>query len=233
MAEPMRSDEEQIEAIKRWWETNGNTTMGVVAALVIAYASWSWWTSSQASQAQAASALYQTALDGLTAGQPADEESRATTAFIVAELKQDHAGSTYAYYGSSLVAAQAFEAGDLEQAAEELEWLLEQNPEEPLVSASRIKLAQVRMDQNELGKAKTAVSQGVVAEFAGMAAEIEGDIYYLEGDVKAAKSAYKRAIAASDMAASRLITLKMNSVVVTSSEAKSEAGAPVATQEES
>ena len=58
MAE-LRSEEEQLDAIKRWWKSNGTSLIiGVVVAAAGVFA-WKAWQNYQDSQAEAASAQYQ------------------------------------------------------------------------------------------------------------------------------------------------------------------------------
>ena len=54
-----RSDEEQIEALKSWWNDNGKA---VIAAIVIGISGslgWQWWQARAIEQANLASELYQ------------------------------------------------------------------------------------------------------------------------------------------------------------------------------
>ena len=65
------TEEEQIEALKRWWEENGKQTILGIALIVGGYFGWQAWTDHSEEQASAASLTYQEMLDnlaGLTPG---------------------------------------------------------------------------------------------------------------------------------------------------------------------
>ena len=71
----LRSEEEQLDAVKRWWKENG---MSLIAGAVLAAAGvfgWNAWQNYQQGQAEAASMRYQQ-LVNMTAGNELDEEQR-------------------------------------------------------------------------------------------------------------------------------------------------------------
>ncbi|WP_315982668.1 tetratricopeptide repeat protein [Aliamphritea spongicola] len=58
MAE-LRTEEEQVEALKKWWQENGKSlVLGVLLAGAIIFA-WKGWQNSQQVKAETAAALYQ------------------------------------------------------------------------------------------------------------------------------------------------------------------------------
>ena len=59
MADPYGNEDEQVRALKQWWDRNGaSTLMGVGLALALVFG-WEWWQQRQQNRAAEASALYQ------------------------------------------------------------------------------------------------------------------------------------------------------------------------------
>ena len=54
-----RTEEEQVEAIKRWWSENGKGVIAAVVIGVLGSVGWQSWQDRQVSQAEAASGIYQ------------------------------------------------------------------------------------------------------------------------------------------------------------------------------
>ena len=73
MAEHL-TEEEQLEALKRWWKENGQSTIIGVLLAVSGYLGWTFWQDSQRSSAEAASAIYQDLIDAVSV-QPGEELS--------------------------------------------------------------------------------------------------------------------------------------------------------------
>ncbi|MEX1237520.1 MAG: tetratricopeptide repeat protein, partial [Pseudomonadales bacterium] len=85
------TDEEQIEAIKKWWDENGKSILiGIVLALggVFGYQAWD---NHVRETGEAASALYEDMLAAMAMDDPfgtLDEERLATARFIAGQLKE-------------------------------------------------------------------------------------------------------------------------------------------------
>ncbi len=99
-----RTEEEQVEALKRWWSDNGK---GIVAAVVIGVLGsigWQAWQDRQVAKAESASAIYQELL-GLGAQASTDSAQKVRLDELVATLSEDYAGTGYADLGQLLQAA--------------------------------------------------------------------------------------------------------------------------------
>ncbi len=101
MAE-LRTEEEQIEAIKSWWKENGRSTVfGVVAAIAIVLG-WRGWQDYETNTSELASAEYQNLLAtvAVPAGQELTEEKRKTAEHLAAQLKANYDNLMYSEYAS-------------------------------------------------------------------------------------------------------------------------------------
>ena len=197
------SDEEQIEALKRWWKENGVSLLtGIVIVLVVLFGSRQW-QSMQLARAEAASELYENMMplvaefqtNGLNdAGMVTLEESYNL-------LRNDHTDTIYTKYAAMMMASVYVIQENYDQAAAELNWILE-NPdlgfmkraEEELFLGARLRLARVMLAQGQAQEALDLMNAVDPLELESGYAEVQGDAYLQLGQVEQARSAYERAI---------------------------------------
>ena len=116
----LRSEEEQLDAVKRWWKENG---MSLIAGAVLAAAGvfgWNAWQNYQQGQSEAASMRYQQ-LVNMTAGNELEDDQLASAREMVVELTDEHGDTLYAELALLLDARLAVQQGDLEGARTALE----------------------------------------------------------------------------------------------------------------
>lgn len=197
------SEEEQIEAFKNWWKENGSSLLtGVVIVLAVFFGSRQW-QSAQTAKVEAASDLYESIVQlSLSELDSPTEESNAQLEGLYDQLRNDYGKSIYARYGALMMASVYIGRENYNQAAAELNWILD-NPdlgflrktEEELFLVTRLRLARVRLAQGQAQEALdlvTAVDPGTLA--AGYA-EVQGDAYLQLDQRDQARSAYQRAVA--------------------------------------
>lgn len=200
------SDEEQLEALKRWWKENGNSLlMGVVIVLAV-YFGIGRFQDSRMNESGRASDLYQQmadlAVDNMDSAISSDAFQQLQGVYT--ELKGDYADSIYSRYGALLMARFQVERNELDQAAAELQWILD-NPElgflqeadAELFVIARLRLARVRLGQGDAEAALALLqSQPLQDEFVPGYAEVEGDVQMALGNRDAARAAYQKALVA-------------------------------------
>lgn len=200
------SDEEQLEALKRWWKDNGTSLITGVVIVLAVYFGIGRFQDSQSSESGRASDLYQQLADlgveNMTAAISADSLLAAQS--VYSQLKDDHADSIYSRYGALLMARFQVERNELDKAAAELQWILD-NPKlgflrdaDPELSViARLRLARIRLGQGDApGALALLQSEPVDDAFIPGYAEVEGDIQMALGNRDAARAAYEKAFAA-------------------------------------
>ncbi|MCQ3827986.1 tetratricopeptide repeat protein [Microbulbifer elongatus] len=210
------TEEEQIESIKRWWKENGTGIVtGVVLALA-AYFGWQWWQGKERGEAEAASNMYQSFVEAVSANEGNPDNKQVTTAKSLArELKDDYGNRIYATQASLELAALAAKENDLEAAAKELQWALDNTGDEALKLVAKRRLAAVKAARGETKEALKLLEGDVPPAFASLYAETRGDILVQQGDTDAARTAYQEAraqILPEQAANSRLLDLKIESL---------------------
>jgi predicted negative regulator of RcsB-dependent stress response len=191
-----KTEEEQVEAVKRWFTDNGTSlVVGIVLSLGAVFGYQSWETSVR-EKGEAASELYEN-LTVAVSTNPMDDlkpEARATADFIANQLKTEYASSTYAHFAAMHLAKLGVESGDLAAAAAELQWVLDHKPEDSLASLVHLRLAQVKLALGEHDAALALLDPLQAGGYGSSYAEARGDVLYAMGEPEQAREAYQQAV---------------------------------------
>ncbi|HEY6528558.1 MAG TPA: tetratricopeptide repeat protein [Cellvibrionaceae bacterium] len=190
------TEEEQIEAFKRWWQRYGTSTVASVALASALYLGWNLFQQHRADVAAEASKQYDKLAElikpqenkSLTAEQKTQAKSLADG------LIKDHKGSLYADLASLAVAKIAVEDNDLETATSTLRRVVETSTDAPTVDIARLRLAKVLAANKKVDEALGLLGAAVNAEFEASYAEAKGDILVGENRLAEAFSAYQVAM---------------------------------------
>lgn len=185
-----QSEEEQVEAIKRWWRRNGSTVIAAVVVFLLSFAGWRFWMGQQQQEAEAASVAYEQMLSAVESGNAPQARQRGRA------LIDEYAGTPYAALASLYLARLAVEADDPDGAAAHLQAVIDNPVLEELGYMARMRLARVRLAQGDADAAMAVVGGEAPVGFAGPYAEIRGDIHLARGDRDEARAAYARALEA-------------------------------------
>ncbi|HCH23135.1 MAG TPA: hypothetical protein DE179_02420 [Oceanospirillaceae bacterium] len=212
MAE-LRSEEEQVEALKRWWNENGKSLLAGIAIAILGVVGWNYYQDAQQQEAETASAYYQRLLGNASASQMGAAE-RSAIKQDAQTLKGEYGDSAYAHYAALMLAKVAVVEGDLEAAEIQLRWVLTNAEESELAELANLRLAQVLQAQGHLDQALVLVQDKADA-WQGRRLEAKGDILLAQGDQSAARSAYEKAkkVAAEQGANTALLSLKFDNLV--------------------
>lgn len=218
MAEHL-TDEEQLEALKRWFKTNGPRLL-LVAVLVLG--SWYGWHHMQNREkigAEEAVLLYGAMLEQLAAWENDAGEKSATAAASHAEtLKSLSPKTQYGRYAALVLAKLAVADGDLDTAAAELQWIVDNPGSEALKHLAALRLARVEVARGNDQDALALLYAGGPQQLTALYAELKGDIHARLGDANAARQAYQLALEnldKADAAARPLLELKLNQMAPT------------------
>ncbi|MFT7458428.1 MAG: putative negative regulator of RcsB-dependent stress response [Planctomycetota bacterium] len=183
-----QTEDEQVEALKKWWQDNGKSAIfGVILGLMAIFG-WREWKDYQLERAVSASHLYQ---QMLTASR---ENTTDTLSEKANEITASYKNTVYAVFAKLALAKLAVADGDLDAAASNLQWALDNNSQSSLEHVITFRLARVLIAQNKLGEARILLSSNTQrGEFDLNYQELEADILREEGNVDAAREAYQKA----------------------------------------
>lgn len=193
------SEEEQLEVLKRWWKEYGKTIIFAVLIAVGGYFGVTGWQNQQQAKAEAASTLYDDLITAVNVapGETLSADSKTTAEHLASQLKDGDSSSLYAHNAALLLAKLAVEAGDLEKAATELNWVLSNKPNLATEQITRLRLARVKIAQQAYDEAEALLADSAEA-FKSEYTEARGDIFHARGDLDAARTAYQQALDTTD-----------------------------------
>lgn len=185
-----RTEEEQIEALKKWWSDNGWALVGGVVIGLGAIFGWRGWQNHQALQAEAASDIYVDLVVEM-------REQRFEPARKFAEqLIQDYDSTSYALFATLMLAKIETEAGNTEAAIKHLQTVMNETGEDALKQIARVRLARLLLDSGKPDEALALLEAGKPGKFSVAYQELKGDIYIRLGRKDDAHAAYQTALAA-------------------------------------
>lgn len=212
-----KTDEEQIEALKAWWDENGTKTLAALVLVIGGYFGWETWSNNIQLQSQQASDLWQDTID-MVEGKSARDVAVDQMILVgsnIDKLKQDYGDTAYGHFAAALRAKLSVEMGDLDTAADALQWSLDNSSDEATQIITRLRLARVEAARGNFDLALKMVQEVDSGSHRAAYAEATGDFYVQLGDGEAAYSAYESAIAASqsaDTTTRNVLALKISQV---------------------
>lgn len=191
--ETYRTEEEQVEALRRWWDENGRSTLFAIVLAVGAGFGWQAWQQQQQKQAETASLRYEELLQAVQLA--GDDKQLATIRHLAEGLKKDHSGSAYAGFAALHLARLAVMEDDLAAAEEELRWVLTAKPAEEVRMLAELRLARVVAARGNLDGSLEILLVDETGAYEPAYAEARGDIYQQLGEREKAIEAYQAALA--------------------------------------
>lgn len=200
------TDDEKVEAIKRWWKENGLSVVGGVGIGLAAVFGWRGWIAYQDGVSQQASAAFEQLLSSADSGST-------DSALKQSELLTAEYGSTVYGTFSALVKAKVeLEKSNSAGARAALEQVMASAPDPGLATIAALRLARLLIDEGDLPAAAAVLGkQGATSRFAAEIAALRGDIAAAEGRVLEAREAYEQALAAGATPAD-LLQLKLDNL---------------------
>ena len=201
--EEFESEDQQIEAIKKWWKENGASLILGLGIGVAALLGWREYLSYQTEHSAEASDLYQ-------AVQTQVSNNRLDDAHISKAdlIRSEYSDTPYAALVSMAQARYDYEKGDVESALMHLRWASENSTETDVQHIARLRLARILIAQKKYDEAETILLADHPAGFIAGYEELKGDLYVAKGEVAQARVAYDKAINASAGSPSRWLILK-------------------------
>nr|WP_267956675.1 tetratricopeptide repeat protein [Halomonas sp. MCCC 1A17488] len=188
----MRTEEEQLEAIKRWWKENGTSLIAGVAIAIAGVLGWNAWQNYQDSQAQAASMRYQELVNLADSGEADQARS------LVEEITDNHGRTLYADLARLIDASLAVESGDLGEARGILEAVIESSGRAYVQGLARLRLARLQVADGDAEAALDTLARDVPAALAAQQADVRGDALRALGRDDEARQAWQEALAVAE-----------------------------------
>jgi len=193
------SEEEQVDKLKKWWNSNGKQ---IIAGAVLGLAGifgWNSYVDYQDSQALNARALYLSyASDSSNVG-------------AYDKLIKEYPSSSYADQGTLLMAKYLFEAGNYTLALDAIKPLMSRE-NSVIASTATLRTASLYLELGQHEEALSALNMENANGFSGLFYNLAGDIYLDLGNDEEAKNNYAQAIEniTENSSLSQLIQIKLD-----------------------
>ena len=193
------SEEEQVDKLKKWWDSNGKQ---IIAGAVLGLAGifgWNAYVDYQDSQALNARALYLSyASDSANVG-------------AYDKLIKDHPSSLYADQGTLVMAKYLFDAGNYSLALDALKPLMSRE-NSVIASTASLRTASLFLELGQHEEALAVLNMENANEFSGLFYNLAGDVYLDLSNNEQARNSYTLAIEniTDNSSLSQLIQIKLD-----------------------
>lgn len=201
MIEGYATEEQQADAIKRWWKENGMALIfGVILGLGGLFG-WRFYSDYKLGNQETSSQAYESVLAALdTKGLDARAD---VDAFIASE------SSNYQYLAGLTMANVAVQAEDYATAAEYLKPIAANGATVEMKAIAGIRLARVQAEQEQYDVAMATLAMIELEAYQGRISELRGDILLAQGNEDGAREAYEDAMLKGE-ATNQLLQMKLN-----------------------
>lgn len=189
--EGYKTDEEQVEQLKKWWNENGKSIVGGITLGLVAIFGWRGWQDHLVVQGENASDLYEQMAADIREGKGTDTD----IAVIADQLNQDYKSTPYSTFSSLLQAREAVEKDDISAAKNHLQWVLDNTDNDEFRHLARLRFSRLLLIEGDKDAALSLIEKVDTGKFASSYHELRGDILLQQGDPKAAQEAYTQALA--------------------------------------
>ena len=197
------TEEQQVEALKKWWKENASTIILGVAIGASVLFGWRYYNNYKVQHAEAASAIYDSVLTIATANGALDQQqTKVNTLFA------EYGDTPYASLAGLILAKQQVNRGELVKAQQQLEWVVNNSEQVELKNIAKLRLARVLLATEKYDQALAILNSDYPESFSAMYEELKGDLYVVRGELDQARAAYDKAINKTDSQPNRWLQMK-------------------------
>ena len=204
MSEEYQTEDEQIDAIKRWWKENGNSIILGLVLGIGGIGGFKYWQADVNEQAKIASTHFEEIVT-LSAKDKKEFVEK------VMEVEKLHSGKSYADLSAFVAAKKLVDEKSYKEAKQQLEWIIENSSYESFVHLAKIRLVKVLLQLNENTEALTLLNNSKSDGFESTYAELKGDVYSALRIYTKAKVEYQIAINKINQGDRRAAAIEMKS----------------------
>lgn len=183
------TEEERLEALKRWWKENGQSTIiGLVLGIAVILG-WNYWQEHKKSQAEQASALYSQLIQAIGTGNYDSAEK------VAERIKEQYPKTEYAAYSGLFLAKIKVQQGDAAKAMTILKDIAAGSNKE-LSNIARIRQVRLMLASGQYEQGLQLINDvdpATSSSFSGNYDELVGDLYVALDRLDQARSSYQKA----------------------------------------
>lgn len=207
------SEKEQIEVMRSWWSENGTYVVVGLLVGIGAVVGINQWRAAQTETLEEASALFESLADEVAENRLEPAEA------VAAEMQEAYPNTIYADQSRLAMARLYMDQGRDQDAARELQALVDVGGDAQMRMVGRLRLAKVLLYQGNHEEVLSLVQDHTETGMGPRFNEVKGDAYFALGQYEEAESAYLAALEgalASQLVDVTLIRMKINDLPSTS-----------------
>ncbi len=184
------TEEEQVEALKRWWKENGQSTIAGLVVGIAVILGWNYWQGHKKDQALQASALYDQLMKAVT------EDNKEPAGKLAERLQEQFRATPYATYSGLSQAKIKVQQGDTAAAKQILEKIARDSNQE-LGNVAKLRLVRLMLAAGEYEQGLKLIAEvdpAAAASFSGNYDELVGDLYVALDRLDEARTSYQKAL---------------------------------------
>lgn len=198
-----QTEEQQVEAIKSYWQQNGNTIIAGIVLGLAGFIGFNVYQDNKFEEELLVSDNYQTLIE------QSGKDAKAFTAngekFI-----SENGDNSYVSLTALALAKEAATHKDWPQVQKQLTTAIESAPTDGIKAIASLRLARVQVQLEQYADALATLNSNLPESFTAAIEEIKGDAYLQQGKKDLARSAYQAAIAADGISTSPSLQIKLD-----------------------
>lgn len=197
------TEDQQVEALKKWWKENGTSLIVGLFVGVSALFGYRYYVEQNNAHAVHASDLYMQVM--LSAASRTTDDK---TVDFQNELINKYSDTPYASLSALALAKIEYEKDDADGAAAQLELALKHANDDVIKQIASLRLASIYLEQKKYDEAMSLLDKEHDAAFDAQYEELKGDLFSARGEIAEARVAYDKAISLQGIAVSKWLKLK-------------------------
>ncbi|MGQ3891047.1 YfgM family protein [Legionella sp. CNM-4043-24] len=182
------TEEEQLAAIKKWWQRYNTLITVVFSCVLLAASGYKYWQWHQEKVKSQASNAYEYLMVAYS-----DHDNKRVKSYAN-QLISEHNGTVYADAARLILAKLYVARENYDKATESLEYVAKNSRMKPLKEIAAIRIARLLAAQKHYDKALSELATVNDSVYLPVVNELKGDIYAAKGQYKLAIGSYRQAI---------------------------------------
>lgn len=197
------TEEQQVEALKKWWKENSSSLIFGLAIGVSALFGWRYYLDQNNAHAVQASDMYMQVMQSAVLKNIDDK-----TIDLNNQLINGFSDTPYAALSSLALAKAEYETGNVDRAVAQLELAVKHASDDVIKQTASLRLVRLYIEQEKYDEALAMLFMEHDTVYDSQYEELKGDAYNASGKISEARIAYDKALQLQGPAASQWLKLK-------------------------
>ncbi|MCT6698540.1 YfgM family protein [Rheinheimera sp. 4Y26] len=200
------TEEQQVEAIKRFWKNNGTSILAGIAIGLAGLYGFRYYQAQQLGAIEAQSGQYAALIEQVSA----EGTDKASWLIETQKFIDANKGSSYSVLAALLAAKEAAFLKDYAAAEKQLAFVIATSKAPEVIALATLRQARLQLEQANYEAALKTLDTTMPQSFVAQQQELKGDVLLRSGDESKAKAAYQAALTASEAGKNPLLQVKLN-----------------------